>query len=382
MRNHVYDYAIVGGGCSGLSLAVELTKAVPESSRIVIIDPRKAYVMDRVWCFWNTMPHSFSQAVRHEWRRWKVRNEGREVDHTSHRYPYQYLPADAFYATALDVINRRETVEMLLETRVVDMVAIKDAVHIHTDRGNLKAHVVFDGRNNPGDHDGRKHLLQHYMGQRIRVRSPAFDPETLILMDFDVSQLFGITFIYLLPFSRTEALVEPTVFSRSPLETKAYAAIIRDYLKQRFDIDQYEILFQEQGVIPMTADLPSPAKLDRIVAIGTAAGVIKASTGYGFLAIQQWNRAVIETLSGIRDKRLPKPRSQLASLLDRVFLSFLDTHPDRAPEVFFNLFKQVPADRLVRFLSDLATPSDIAAVVMSMPKTTFIKQALQLMAAK
>lgn len=382
MSKDVYDYAIVGGGCSGLSLAVELTNAVPESSRIVIIEPRKNYVMDRIWCFWDTKPHRFSRAVRHEWCRWRVSCGGREVVRTSNRYPYQYLPADTFYDTAVDAINRFGPVEWLLETRAVNMLEKKSAVSIHTDRGQLQARIVFDGRNNAEDHSGQHHMLQHYLGQRIRAHSPIFDPETLTLMDFDVSQHYGITFVYLLPFTQTEALVEPTIFSRFPLEPMAYAMIIREYLKERFGINDYEVLFKEQGVIPMTADRVPPARLGRIVPIGTAAGTIKGSTGYGFLAIQQWCRAVVETLADNRNKPLPRPRSQLASFLDRVFLSFLDTYPSRAPDVFFNLFNRVPADRLVRFLSDQATPSDIAAVVMSMPKATFSKQAVQLMATR
>jgi lycopene beta-cyclase len=382
MRKDVYDYAIVGGGCSGLSLAVELTNALPDNSRIAIIEQRKAYSMDRIWCFWNTKPHRFSQAVQHEWRRWRVCNAGREVDHTSDRYPYQYLPADAFYDLALDVINRFGSAELLLETRAVDMVAKDDVVYIYTESGHLKAHRVFDGRNNSVDHIGQNLLLQHYLGQCIRTTSPVFDPDTLILMDFDVSQLNGITFVYLLPFSQTEALVEPTIFSRSPLEPEAYTTIIRNYLMERFQIDEYEVLFEEQGVIPMSADLASPTKLGRITPIGTAAGTIKGSTGYGFLAIQQWNRGIVETLFGNLNNSLPRPRSQLASLLDRVFLSFLDTYPARAPDVFFNLFRRVPADRLIRFLSDQASLLDIAAVVMSMPKAAFSKQAVQLIADK
>jgi lycopene beta-cyclase len=261
------------------------------------------------------------------------------------------------------------------------MLEKKGAVSIHTDKGHLKARMVFDGRNNPEEHSGQHHMLQHYMGQRIRAPSPVFDPDTLILMDFDVSQHDGITFVYLLPFTRTEALLEPTIFSRFPLEPDAYTVIIREYLMERFGIDEREVLFKEQGVIPMTADLASFARAGRIVPIGTAAGTIKGSTGYGFLAIQRWSRLVVESLCGNRNRQLPSPRSQMASFLDRVFLSFLETYPDRTPDVFFNLSRRVPANRLIRFLSDQATAVDVASVVMSMPKATFFQQAVQLLAA-
>ncbi len=61
--------------------------------------------------------------------------------------------------------------------------------------------------------------------------------------------------------------------------------------------------------------------------------------------------------------------------MDRVFLAFLEARPAAAPRVFFNLFRRVPADRLVRFLSDRATPSDVSAVIKAMPKAPFLRQA-------
>jgi lycopene beta-cyclase len=55
----VYDYAIIGGGCSGLSLAVELVHAVSGDRRIAVFEPRRSYHLDRIWCFWKTTKHRF-----------------------------------------------------------------------------------------------------------------------------------------------------------------------------------------------------------------------------------------------------------------------------------------------------------------------------------
>jgi lycopene beta-cyclase len=375
----VYDYAIVGAGCAGLSLAMALLPRLPADRRVLIIEPREDYHLDRIWCFWNTTPHPFKPAVRHEWRRWMVRHQGRQVIHASARYPYQYVPADAFYTQALALIEQFPAVEMLLGTRAEEIRPAHDAVCIATDRGVFKARLVFDGRNDPRRFVAQGYLLQHYAGQRIQSARPVFNPGTMTLMDFDVSQEHGIAFVYVLPFSKTEALVEPTIFSHTPCDPAVYDDILRRYVRERFGLEKYRVLFREQGIIPMTAERLTPRRPGRVVPIGTGAGMVKGSTGYGFLAIQHWSRVLAKAVAQDNGGRLPPPRRSLTRILDQIFLSFLETHPAAAPGVFYDLFQSVPADRLVRFLSDRALPVDVAAVVRAMPKAPFIRQAVKVM---
>ena len=377
-----YDYAIVGAGCSGLSLAVELFHSVPAGSRIALIDPRRSYHMDRLWCFWNTQPHRFIDAVRHEWTRWKVRYNGKEVAHESSRFAYQYLPAETFYASALEEIESYSSADLFLGTKAEKIIETNGTATVLTDKGPVEARLVFDGRNSPGRHVGSGHLLQHYAGQRVRVASPVFDPGTMTLMDFDIPQRDGISFIYVLPFSPTEALIEPTVFSMSPHETPVYTQMIRDYLQSRFGVTNYEILFQEQGIIPMTTQKPRSYDAKRIIPIGTAGGMVKGSTGYGFIAIQEISQRIAAGISGGSLRPLPEPRSELATILDRIFLSFLKRHPKAAPKVFFNLFKRVPPHHLIPFLSDKADLLDMAKVIFAMPTLPFIREAFHSMRAK
>jgi lycopene beta-cyclase len=373
--NRDYDYAIAGAGCAGLSLAVHLSSLISDGQRIALIDPRRSYNMDRIWCFWNTIPHPFVPAVKHRWQRWRVRFGGREVVHVSSRFAYHYLPADAFYAAALEQLEKTSTFDLLLGTTAHSVDVRRGAAWVTTSKGDIRARIAFDGRNDAARWKSAGVFLQHYAGQRVRAASPVFDPGTMTLMDFDVSQKNGISFVYVLPFSETEALIEPTIFSRTPLSTGAYTDLIRAYLDERFNLQDYAVLFQEQGVIPMTTTLAPPRRLARVVPLGTGAGMVKGSTGYGFLAIQQWSRALAHAAVRGPGAALPSPRSRRATFMDRVFLAFLENHPEAAPKVFFNLFKRVPADRLVRFLSDQATPIDVATVVRAMPKAPFLRHA-------
>ena len=49
-------------------------------------------------------------------------------------------------------------------------------------------------------------VLQHFRGIEITTKEEKFDPNIAILMDFRVDQSKGMHFMYLLPYSETEAL--------------------------------------------------------------------------------------------------------------------------------------------------------------------------------
>jgi lycopene beta-cyclase len=107
--------------------------------------------------------------------------------------------------------------------------------------------------------------------------------------------------------------------------------------------------------------------------------MVKGSTGYGFLAIQKWTPLLLKQHLGIRPSKPQFPRSNVSRRLDAIFLAYIEQHPQQAPEIFFNLFNRVQPDALVRFLSDIATPADIAAVIRAMPKWPFLKKAVELL---
>ena len=75
---------------------------------------------------------------------------------------------------------------------------------------------------------------------------------------------------------------------------------------------------------------------------------------------------------------LPIWRSPASYWMDAVFLRVLANEPGIAPILFTDLFANVPADALVRFLSGVATPIDLFQVVMACPKWPFIKAVFSL----
>lgn len=70
-------------------------------------------------------------------------------------------------------------------------------------------------------------------------------------------------------------------------------------------------------------------------------------------------------------------RKPLARWLDQVFISFLEHRPDHAADTFLQLFKRVPAQILIRFLSDNARITDYLRVITAMPKLLLIREAIR-----
>ncbi|MEM9554558.1 MAG: lycopene cyclase family protein [Acidobacteriota bacterium] len=380
---------IGGAGCAGLSLAAHLVdQGVVEEGvagreagrRVVLVEPRTRYVDDRTWCFWRGEPHLFEHCVRHAWTRWSVRTDETDVVVESAEHPYQHLPAAAFYREALGRLRRAPGVELRLGARVLGVEEHADGVRVETDAGALDAEYFFDSRPAPP----RGGLVQSFVGRVIRARRPIFDDTTATLMDFrraaagpgcperavDTVSAQGVRFIYLLPFSPREALVEATEFSSESRPPKVYERMLDQYLAAR-GLDGAETVAREQAQLPMTPLSPRAAT-SRVVPIGVAGGCARASSGYAFLAIQRTAAALAVALRAGRAPASVRPWRRRALAMDRIFLSVLEQQPTRAPGLFASLFARTPPSALVRFLADSDSWLDALRVVAALPKRPFL----------
>lgn len=368
------DVIIAGAGLSGLSLAVALLDAdLPDNARILIVDPRETLSgADRTWCFFDLVPHAFESAVTHRWSRWRVRNGAVEVLRSAPGITYCRIPGERFYELALERLaaaGRR--VEFVLGATVEHIDDRGGHVDVHTSAGPLRARLAMDSRPpslaRPTDDGDDVHLLQHFRGRVVRSTEPVFEVDTATLMDFDVSQDYGIHFIYVLPLDARTALVESTFFTERPLPDAVYEAAIDTWLARRRPGVVFETIAHESGVIPMTTTpfdaWPSP----RIVRIGTAGGHVKPSSGYAFLAVQrfvsEFAPRVVSALRAGGYAEPPAARSPRTTALDTIFLSYLRSRPERAPGQFYRLFERVPPAVLARFLSDTGTLADDLTVM-------------------
>lgn len=366
------DYVFLGAGVAGLSLAFHLAERGLRGRRLVLVDPRTSYDNDRTFCFWNVVAHPFEDLVSHRWARWRVRAD-REIVRGAPGLEYQHLPARAFYDRALARLEEAG-VELRLGGRVGEVIDEGGRVRVETESGPIRASIGFDSRpvRYTRGRAGDITLLQHFEGWHVRLDAPRFhDPGAATLMDFRVRQDEGIHFFYVLPYSAREALVEATWFGGSVLGDEEYAAHLTRYMQRELGATRWELVRRERGAIPMSTRVPDPRPSPRIYRLGLAGGMAKPSTGYAFQAIQRFSRELAARLDDELLPAPPPPRPWRSVTLDRIFLSYLERHPCRAPGLFRDLFDRVEPELLARFLSDEASGSECLRVMSALPFAPF-----------
>lgn len=390
----VWDAIILGAGCAGLTLVNELIGRGDGRLSILLLEERSEYTNDRTWCFWNTLNHRFENAVSYRWSGWNVHHAG-EVVRCRGVYQYQYLRAEHFYKLALAPVYASSKTILRLGEQVRTVQEEEDLVRIQTHQGTHVGRYVIDTR--PMDHQNRRarypdvHWLQHFMGWKVKTKQACFQSNEVTLMDFDGGReaaeihrasskyidgpLPGIPFIYVLPFSSTEALVESTWFGPKTLEKSIYQEHLQKYL-QKIETGTYDITEQEYGVLPMSTLSTNMQPTRRIRHLGLAGGAARPSTGYAFLAIQRQAQKLADQLLRGEWDRFPNYYSARSQLLDATFLRVLQENPRRGPELFLRLFRCTKPDALVRFLADTASLKDLWEVTTCLPPGLFLKQSL------
>ena len=369
-----YDYAILGGGAAGLSLALELVKSRLGNKSILIVEKDAKDSNDRTWCFWTDQPTPYDGLARKVWPRLRFQSEG--FDRTWELSPlrYQMLRGLDFYNYA------RAELEKHAVTFVRGLAELEDGqdnATLHVGGESFAAKWAFDSRIRPSDvlpdPSRYNYLKQHFRGWEIQTTQPVFDPQTVTLFDLRTPQRGGVTFFYILPFSPTNALVEYTLFSPQVLADGEYEAALREYLATNFGLKDYRILETEQGIIPMT-DHPFPRRLGRrILAIGTRGGRVKPSTGYAFARIQRDSRRIVDSLIRHAQPFAIPPDPLRFQFYDGVVLEVFAKEPELGRPILASIFASNPAARVLKFLDDSSSPWEDLQILRAPPAGPFLR---------
>ena len=212
-------------------------------------------------------------------------------------------------------------------------------------------------------------MLQHFSGYEITADHDVFDSTTAILMDFRCDQSRGMHFIYCLPFSARNALVESTLFSPELAPKPFYDSAIRRYLKEIIGIDDYRITRREKGVIPMAT---LPQRDPHLTGIGANGGAIRPSSGYAFSFIQKQIDQIITSAKPGQPLTVKTPHSRFELFMDGIFLRVIRHHPALAPQIFTAMADRLTGDEFALFLSGEAGPRLWTKLVLAMPKWPFL----------
>lgn len=374
-----FDYIIAGAGCAGLSFLTRLLQTNGfNDKKILLIDKAPKTSNDRTWCFWEKQPGYFESIVYHSWDQLWFYGPGHAALYQVNPYQYKMIRGEDFYKHCFSIISQYPNVTVKYDN-VVSIKNSPDGALLKTTDETFFAQYIFNSIlfEKPTLAKNQFYLLQHFKGWVIETETPAFNPAQATLMDFRVSQQYGTTFVYVMPFSKTKALVEYTLVSKHLLKQEEYDAGLKDYLDRYLNLKQYSVLHEEFGSIPMT-NFPFRCSEKAIINIGTAGGQTRPSSGYTFQFIQKQSTQLVDsmlkkgiplTVNGFTQKR--------AHWYDGTLLRILSNGSLPGDAIFTTLFRRNKATDILQFLDNETSFLREMKIISVLPKGVFVKAALQ-----
>ncbi len=384
-----FDLIIIGAGCAGLSLGMQLASMHAQAPKTLLLEQRTSYENDRTWCFWGDEQTPYATLAKHSWQRFSVNNGVKSALIDCPKTPYRLLAATDFYTQAVQVIARNDA--LILKTGgslTAEPSVAQGRWQLDTTLGSFSAKAIVDTRPLPTHQMSDTTLWQAFLGCELDFQEPRFDPTSAQLMDFYPANQAFVGFNYVLPLSATRALVEFTVFASKVYDQTELLGYLEDHIAKLAGDRPYQRLRTEYGLIPMGVGMPQGAVKPKgtvklaeqhssYVRVGLTAGAARPATGYAFQRIQRWALACKQSLE---KNGLPvghQPDSFVIRQMDAIFLHVLRYRPELGPELFMRLFSKVSSEKLIRFLSDQGRVSDYLAVILSLPPGLFMKSAYQ-----
>lgn len=369
-----YDYIITGMGASGLMLAYHMVSdSFFRQKNILIIDKEKKNKNDRTWSYWEKEEKSWDKIVHKQWAAISFASTEYSADINIAPYQYKTIRSNDFYEFIIPRLKQSNSIKIVYER----LLAIKDEgsiVAVETDQGIHLASKVFNSVLLTKPHLNQKKypvLNQHFIGWFVETKQSVFDDRKATFMDFTVAQKGNTRFMYVLPTSKTAALVEYTLFSEGLLERQEYEDEIKQYL-QDLGVTDYKIVDKEIGCIPMTSYDFQQHNTENVLHMGTAGGWTKASTGFTFNNTMKNINKLLKYLKSKEDLSKFNKRSRFW-YYDLLFLDVLHQHNQMGSKLFFKLFKRNKAQKILRFLDEETTVLEDLKITTSLPWSVFLK---------
>lgn len=368
-----YHYIFTGLGLSALMTVYELLLSGKfDDKSILLIDENTKKVNDRTWCFWNEN-NLFDEIVSKKWNQAIFANE--KFNRVLELTPYQYKKINGldFYELVFKKISKHKNIHFLNE-KVVDFTELGNHCIVKTKEETFTCNKIFNSIYNPEVATSQTKfplIQQHFIGWFIKSKEAVFTPNCATFMDFSVEQKGNTRFMYVLPTSSTEALLEYTLFSKDLLSKEEYESEIKKYI-ENLGITEYEIIEKEQGNIPMTCYPFWKHNTKNIINIGSAGGWTKASTGYTFKNASKKSKALVQFLKSESDFTKFHKKDKFW-FYDLLLLDILSSKNELGSKIFSSMFKKGSSTVIFKFLDEETSIWEDLQVIWKCPKMLFVK---------
>lgn len=368
-----YHYVFTGAGLSALMTVYEMVMSGKfKDKSILLIDENSKKTNDRTWCFWDEND-LFNDLTFMNWHKAWFKNETFERSLNLQPYQYKMIRGLDFYNRVFELISKEENITFLNQ-KVLDFQELGHHCVVKTATESFTCNQIFNSifnRNIVNNQTKFPFLNQHFIGWFIKSKEPVFTADCATFMDFSVEQRGNTRFMYVLPTSETEALLEYTLFSKDLLPREEYEKEIQKYI-QKLGITEFEIVEKESGNIPMTCYPFWSNNSKNILNIGAAGGWTKASTGYTFKNTVKKSKALVLFL--LEENNLTKfHKTTKFWYYDLLLLDILDRKNHLGSSIFSAMFQKGNPAFIFKFLDEETSFVEDLQVIWKCPTLPFVK---------
>ncbi|MDI5948387.1 lycopene cyclase family protein [Flavobacterium sp. LB2P87] len=369
-----YDYIFTGAGLSTLMTVYKMVQSGKfKNTSILLLDEDTKKTNDRTWCFWKTNDSVWEQSISKKWDSALFANENFRRDLDLQPYHYNMVKGLDFYNQVFDLLSKQENITFVNQ-KVLEIEESETIILVQTESESFSCSKLFNSIYNKHKADNQTKypvLQQHFIGWFIKSEQAVFNSEQATFMDFSVEQKGNTRFMYVLPISKTEALLEYTLFSHQHLKTEEYENEIQQYI-EKLGITNYEIVEKEQGSIPMTCYPFWKSNTKNVLNIGTSGGWTKASTGYTFKNSDKKSSELVAFLQRETDFTKFHKKTKFW-FYDLLLLDILDRKNELGSHIFSSMFKKGNPSLIFKFLDEETSFIEDIKVILKCPKMLFIK---------
>ena len=371
-----YNYIFTGSGLSALMTVYEIILSGKfEDKTILLIDENAKKTNDRTWCFWDDN-NLYDAIVSKKWDTALFADKNFKRELILEPYQYKMVKGLDFYTLIFDELSKHSNIHFVNQ-KVIDFQELGNHCVVKTDTESFTCNQIFNSIFFPEPIKNQAKypfLHQHFIGWFIKSKEAVFNPDCATFMDFSVEQKGNTRFMYVLPTSKNEALIEYTLFSKDLLPKEEYETEIKNYI-EKLGIRNYELREKEQGNIPMTSYEFWKQNTKNIINIGSAGGWTKASTGYTFKNTTKKSKSLMQFLQTETDFRKFHKKDKFW-FYDLLFLDVLNRRNDLGSEIFSALFRKGDPTLIFKFLDEETSLWGDLQMIWTCPKGLFVSTML------
>lgn len=372
MQTVSYDIIFTGGGAACRILLYFLSKKKEFHRLRILVIEAENIIPEKTWCYWGHSADPFQHLVCKQWSTLQFEADAHCHKQTIEPFSYACIQGadfDAFFTTSFFAEHKHIS---FLNEKVLGVKAVADEYIIETNSAVCKAPLVLNSIEALRNKSVPVTMWQHFEGWFIQTEQPCFKNDAATLMNFNDYNGGAFRFLYVLPFTNQEALIEYTFYSDELYSSAVYEEKIRQYLYDK-NITAYTVLKKEKGKIPLQPQKKIDVTANGFIDIGTAGGLVKASTGYAFQRMLEDCREIVDSIGSLHGIQRRK-RSRRFLFYDALLLRIIQEDPACAVRIFKQLFRKQPMHRILKFLNEDSSLLDEIKIFMGLPWFPFLRR--------